>query len=305
MPENPFTHRPPRSWQKITIQVAEHNADLVASYLASLTGSGVEFSSKKEIDRKQATETISAYFADDNTLSDKKNKLKKFLVNLAGQPADIPPLMQEEHIQEEDWGTSWKKHFKPVQITEHIVVKPSWEKYEAEDRQIIIEIDPGMAFGTGLHASTSMSLEFIDYCFSKKKPESILDMGTGTGILGIAGALLGARTVLGVDNDLDAIAAAKKNIIHNKVNEIMTVSNSEPQKIAGPFELITANITHDILLEIAPVLTTLLAPGADLILAGIIQGSQEKSLINSYCNLGLTMADRRHCDEWAAFRFYL
>lgn len=305
MPENPFTHRPPRSWQKITIQVAEQNADLVANYLTALTGSGVEFSSKKEINRKQATETISAYFTDDSTLPYKKNKLENFLVNLAGQPTDIPLLLQEEHIQEEDWGTSWKKHFKPVQITEHIVVKPSWEKYTAADGQIIIEIDPGMAFGTGLHASTSMSLELIDYCFSRKKPESILDMGTGTGILGIAGALLGAGTVLGIDNDLDAIAAAKKNIIHNKVSDIMTVSNSEPQKIAGPFELITANITHDILLELAPALTSLLAPGAGLILAGIIQGTQEENIINSYCNLGLTMADRRHCDEWAAFRFYL
>ncbi len=303
MSENPFSHRAPRSWRKITIVVAAKHADITANFLAALSGSGVEFAATNNINEPRPTESISAYFVLDSTLSKKKNKLKKFLLNLYDQEADNGPQLHEEDIQEEDWCTLWKKDLKPVRITEHIVVKPSWEKYEPCDREIIIEIDPGMAFGTGLHASTRMSLEFIDECFTGKTPNYVLDVGTGTGILGIACALLGARTVLGIDNDPDAVATARENIRHNRIEGLMSADNTDLGKITGPFELISANITHDILLELAPALTALLAPGATLILAGILQGRQAASIENRYCGLGLKLKGRRNSEEWTALRF--
>jgi ribosomal protein L11 methyltransferase len=305
MPETQFTHRPPRSWQKITIEVAGEYADIAADFLAALTGSGVEFIPQDDKNSPRTTEIIAAYFAFDSTLKDKKNKLKKFLVNLDNSSPGNELHFREELIQEEDWGTSWKKNLKPVQISRRIVIKPSWEKYEADSDQIIIDIDPGMAFGTGLHASTGMSLKFIDDCFTGNKVKSVLDVGTGTGILGIACALLGAGTVLGIDNDPDAVAAAQKNIRANNVDDLMAVTNSELKKISGPFELITANITHDILLKMTPELIALLAPGGSLIMAGILQGQQAESIENSCCSLGLKVAARRCEDEWAAFHFYL
>ncbi len=305
MSENSFSHRPPRSWQKVTIKVAGEHADIAANFLAALTGSGVEFATGKNTDTTHHIETISAYFTDDVTLNDKKRKLKKFLANLSGQSSSPMPYLKEEHIQEEDWGTSWKKNLKPIQISQRIIVKPSWEKYRAVQGKIIIDIDPGMAFGTGLHASTSMSLAFIDNCFTDKTAKSVLDVGTGTGILGIACALLGARTVLGIDNDPDAIAAARKNIRQNNIADLMSADKLELNHISGPFDLITANITHDILLEMTQKLIVLLAPGASLIMAGILQGQQAASIENRCRELGLKMDSRRNCDEWAAFHFYL
>lgn len=300
-----FSHRPPRTWLKITLQVPCQVVDSASSFLANLTGIGVEHQMLPPSATKPTHEMISGYLLQDKTLLDKKNQLHHFLNHLAGQfPQDSPITTSEEFIEEEDWGKTWKAHFKPIRLSKRIVIKPSWEDYEsANTDDIVIDIDPGMAFGTGHHASTRLALELLEQCYEKNGPQTVLDVGTGTAILGLACSLLGAHSVLGIDNDQDAVAAARENIKRNKLEKIMTVQESTSAQQSGSYQLILANITHDTLVELAPDLKNLLQPSGSLILAGILRGEQADSIKKIYTRLGLSFAAERGQEEWAAFRF--
>ncbi len=302
--QNPFKHRSPRSWRKFTIQVSNKTADPVASFLSTLTGSGVENNLAENGNKQSKTETITGYLLEDHELDENKGQLHLFLDQLAGRFPDFPPvLIKEESIQEEDWSQTWKTHFKPIRLTKRIVIKPSWEKYDADDDQIVIDIDPGMAFGTGHHASTRLALELIEKSFADNISPSVLDVGTGTAILGLACGLLGAEKIFGIDNDQDAVAAAKENIKINHLQHIMSADNVDIQTISEPYQLILANITHDVLTAMAPILVKLLQNSGTLILAGILEGSQADSIEILYKKLGLTVVSIRHSEEWVAFRF--
>ncbi|MEA3548019.1 MAG: 50S ribosomal protein L11 methyltransferase [Thermodesulfobacteriota bacterium] len=302
--QNPFKHRSPRSWQKFTVQISSKTADPVASFLSTLTGSGVEYNLAESGNKHPKTETIIGYLPEDRKLDEKKGQLHLFLNHLASRFPDSPPvLINEESILEEDWSQTWKTHFKPIRLTKRIVIKPSWEDYDADDDQIVIDIDPGMAFGTGHHASTRLALELIEESFANKIPQSVLDVGTGTSILGLACGLLGAESVLGIDNDPDAVAAARENIKINHLQHIMSADNVDIQTISGLHQLILANITHDVLTKMAPILVKLLQTSGTLILAGILEGTQADSIETLYKKLGLTVALIRSQDEWVAFQF--
>ena len=302
--QNPFKHRSPRSWRKFTLQVSSKTADPVASFLSTLTGSGVEHHLAENGNKQSEAETIIGYLLEDRKLDEKKGQLHLFLDQLASRfPDSQPVLIDEESIQEEDWSQTWKTHFKPIRLTKRIVIKPSWEDYDAADDQIVIDIDPGMAFGTGHHASTRLALELIEASFTDSIPRSVLDVGTGTAILGLACGLLGTERVLGIDNDPDAVAAAKENIKINHLQHIMSADIVDIQTISGPYQLILANITHDVLTEMAPILVKLLQDSGTLILAGILEGPQAESIEILYKKIGLTVVSHRNMDEWVAFRF--
>ena len=302
--QNPFKHRSPRSWRKFTLLVSSKTADPVASFLATLTGSGVEHHLAENGNKQSEAETIIGYLLEDRKLDEKKGQLHLFLDHLASRFPDSPPvLIDDESILEEDWSQTWKTHFKPIRLTKRIVIKPSWEDYDADDDQIVIDIDPGMAFGTGHHASTRLALKLVEKNFEDNIPQSVLDVGTGTAILGLACGLLGAENVLGIDNDPDAVAAAKENIKMNHLQYIMSADNVDIQTISGPYQLILANITHDVLTKMAPTLVKLLQTSGTLILAGILEGQQADSIKSLYKNLGLTVVSICSQDEWVAFQF--
>ena len=305
MQQQPFKHRSPRSWRKFTLHVSSKMADIVASFLSTLTGCGVKFDLDEQKDKQPETEIITGYLLENRKLDEKKEQLDLFLDRLANENPDSPPVqIVEESIQEEDWSQGWKSHFKPLRLTKRIVIKPSWEDYHTADGdQIIIDIDPGMAFGTGHHASTRLALELIEETFTDNIPRSVLDVGTGTAILGLACCLFGAENVLGVDNDPDAVAAAKENITRNHLQHIMSADHVDIQTLTGSYQLILANITHDILTELAPILVKLLEKSGTLILAGILEGQQAESIVNLYKKIGLTLISIRNLDEWAALRF--
>jgi ribosomal protein L11 methyltransferase len=294
-----ITHRPKNSWLKISIETPPELTEEVAGFVASLSGSGAEI-----IPAAPAGELVVAYLADDNELAMKKARLGEYLQNLptsAGNPLPV----QTERLLEEDWGQNWKSHFKPARLTRRLAIRPSWETYEPQEGEAVIELDPGMAFGTGLHASTRLALELLDEWLPPRGqgPTRALDVGTGTGILAMAAALLGAAPVDAIDNDPDAVHAAAENVRRNDLQEIVEVSGRDLQEFAGPFELVIANIIHDTLVELAPVLRRLTAPGGSLLLAGILQGDQEESILATYKDLGLLPARILHQEEWAAFRF--
>ena len=306
MKSNPFAHRSPREWLKISVCIAQNQTDLTASFLMELTGSGIEqLSSPPEI--SPATETLIAYLEKNDHLEEKKKQFEQFLDNLSdGKTDNDLPTLSYIEIIEEDWNKKWKAFYKPLRLTNSITVKPTWEPYNAEPHEIVIEIDPGMAFGTGLHDSTQLALQLIERSFVRRistTPQKILDVGTGTGILGMACAFLGAKNVLAIDNDPDAIAAAQENVEHNNLSRAMTVESTDLYNIEGPFDLITANITQDVLTGMASQLLSLLAQQGHLVLAGILKGEQADTITRLFCGKGLILLESPCQKEWQAFLF--
>lgn len=309
MPHGAITHRTPKKWLRITVTCDPVMSDALVGRLTGFTGSGVEILPVPE-DGAGRSEQVIAYLetapraAADDVLP---RPIRLFLATLQDNfPQAAEALVRTEIIEEEDWNNNWKKHFKPFAVTPHLWIKPSWETTVKECAAAVLEMDPGLAFGTGHHHSTRLALTLIDQlCFAHKKiPARVLDVGTGTGILAMACALFGSQEVLALDNDPDAVTAARENVARNRLKQRVTVSDQPVAALAdkykGYFDLVTANITHDVLINLAPVLTRLLAPGGGMILAGILQGDQETSLLARYGRLGLTKATGEKSDEWVA-----
>ncbi len=307
MPDTPFSHRPPRAWLKIAISSPAAMTDSIAGFLAELTESGVE-TSAPAIDATEPVtqETVTGYLIDDEERVDKELAIREFLQQLSARfPGCTTPQLVTSLIEEEDWGKNWKKHFKPIQITPQITIKPSWEEYNPAADEIVIEMDPGMAFGTGHHASTRLALSFIDACYHSDDaaPESALDVGTGTGVLAMACALFGADQVLGIDNDPDAVAAAQENCQRNKLTSKLQITDQDLATISERFDLVIANITSNVLTNMAEQLCNHLAPCGKLILAGILTGEQEQGIKTTFTSLGLRHLTTNYQDEWASLHF--
>jgi ribosomal protein L11 methyltransferase len=317
MQPSPFSHRPARTWQRVVLEVDPEMTDAVTTFLTGLTGSGIELSSS-DLPTGQpglpdnAMEKITGYIiCDEKNKATELEQLRTFLGKLHTFFPDCPaPRITVDFMQEEDWGKSWKEFFTAYQITPRLVIKPSWEKPDLQHDSgqtsvTTIEMDPGLAFGTGHHASTQLALTLIDQlCQSKgTQPQKVLDVGTGSGILAMACALFGAREVLAIDNDPDAVQTARNNIAINKLESIITVSAVDVSAVQPAYDLIAANITHDTLAKLAPALVQLLATKGHLVLAGILKDPQENSIVSIYTGLGLTHLLTEAKEEWVALKF--
>ena len=164
-------------------------------------------------------------------------------------------------------------------------------------------MDPGMAFGTGHHATTSLSLDFIRELLAMNSAQHVLDVGTGTGILGMGAALFGATSVLGIDNDPEAVRVATENVALNTLDSVMDVSIEPLEQLDTFFDLIVANIIHDALITMAGPFSRLLSQGGNLVLSGILHGEQEKSIIQTYTDSDFLFTNRKEQEEWAALHF--
>lgn len=322
MPESSLQHRPANTWNKIVVEADSRMTEAVAAYLAEMSGNGIEISSAEEDLNSDKNveitfEKITAYIPVGPTESDNKviskitNELQQFLANLSLIFTDCSlPRFNTEKIIEEDWGKIWKSFFTSFQITPKLTIKPSWEETEGisseeSDTNAIITMDPGLAFGTGHHASTQLALLLLEQLFQNNNGKliNILDIGTGSGILAMGCALFGAKGVLAIDNDPDAVETAQRNIIRNRLEHIVTVSGQDVASVRSDFNLLVANITHDTLAEMAKILPGLLAPKGFLVLSGILQGEQENSIRQIYEKHGMTLIKSLDKDEWAALEF--
>jgi ribosomal protein L11 methyltransferase len=220
-------------------------------------------------------EIIKAYFPQDVRSEKKIVSIQKYLDSLQEIFPDLQkPSLKTEIISDPDWGEQWKKFFKPIRVCNNIIVKPTWERYAPSSRDIVIEIDPGMAFGTGQHASTRMCMEAIEDIIMKDrsiKAWKVLDVGCGTGILGITAAKMGAEDVICVDIDKKAVEIAGENTAINNVGNFVRISNKDATTINEPRNLIIANLTAKLLLKLRVHLTQLLLPEGYMIISGIIE----------------------------------
>lgn len=203
-----------------------------------------------------------------------------------------------ETRNEEDWANAWKAHYVPVRAGTRIVVRPPWQEYEADNDDVVVLLDPGMAFGTGTHPTTQTALRLLERLDIDKK--TVFDVGTGSGIIAIAAAKLGAEQVDGVDIDPVSIRQAIANIELNTASEQVSVwvSHMAPNEdVDKTYDIVVANIIARVLIEIADEVTTAVAPGGTLVLSGIID-SKESGVLERYQVLGFEMIDRMQIEDW-------
>lgn len=173
-------------------------------------------------------------------------------------------------IKEEDWETAWKKYYHPVRVGKHIVVCPCWEECELSENDIVVKLDPGMAFGTGTHETTRLCMQFLEQYISSDT--TMLDIGTGSGILTITALLLGTKSALGVDIDELSVKIAKENSALNGVDKkIDLVWGDLTDKVSGKYDVICANIVADVIIRLCKTVTQFMHKDTILIISGIIE----------------------------------
>ncbi len=276
-------------------------ADAAVDFLTGVLAGAVEQSVTEEDDRS----VLTVYFHEKDQEGQGRSTLKKLVASQFQELAAIfqveNPLITWQHIEDQDWSTNWKKHFTPFPITKGLVVVPTWESYTPAKDERVIVMDPGMAFGTGHHATTSMSLDLVRKVVQRSTGQvSLLDVGCGTGILGMGAALFGATQVLGIDNDPEAVRVARENIALNQDVCSMQISQIDLHELQGPFDCIVANIIHDVLLSMKNDFQRLLVKNGALIVSGILHGKQEQNILQCFAESGFFVCEREQKEEWAA-----
>jgi len=298
-----------KEWIQLSYEVPDTMVDTVAEFLIELTSTGVGIDNRTldtfSLDslEETPTKTVTAYFQSDDCLDEKIRDIKAFLIengpNFPGFIYQDPTITR---ITDQDWSTSWKEHFKPLRVGKHLVVKPTWEDFPAGPEDILLDIDPGMAFGTGTHPTTMLCLTVLEKLLSgllsEEKMLTALDVGTGSGILTIAAAKLGIAHITAVDIDPEAVKIAQENCLLNGVNDRVTVSDTPLALINGCFDIVLANILAEDLVRMAPDLVARLNPGGLLILSGILI-EKETLVIDGYANSVMTLTEVSREGEWS------
>lgn len=276
------------NWQEITIQVSPEAEEAVSGilYETGVKGVSVEDDTLLEeanrmtnewdvLDEEVAqryrrnTALIKAYYPPDCSLEDVKQRILEG-VERAKEYLDIPVFeIMSADVAEEDWENNWKQYYKPVPVGKRILIKPLWETLQKTERNVIIELDPGMAFGTGTHETTRMCLELLEKYVSPQK--KVLDVGCGSGILSIGAAKLGAAETFAVDIDANAVRIAKENAQVNHVkNEIEVVCGDLTDKVQGTYDIVVANIIADAIIKLSSSIGQFLKEDGIYITSGII-----------------------------------
>ena len=209
-------------------------------------------------------------------------------------------------VRREDWAESWKRHFKPIEIGDALLVKPSWSKKTPRKNQAVVILDPGLSFGTGQHPTTAFCLRELVRCGEIKTGRSFLDIGTGSGILAIAAAKLGYSPVCALDFDPEAVRVARANARLNGVHKIVRIVRKDATKLpihaVRQYDLICANLISTLLISERRRMVAQLNRGGTLVLAGILR-SEFSQVRKIYAELGLKPATRRIENEWCSGSF--
>ena len=298
-------------WAEIACEVPADMVDLVADFLVELTGNGVSIDNLQldtfSLDslEESPTKSVKGYLPLDDSLEELRIRVEQFLAENGPDYEGfvyLPPVVTV--VRNEDWANNWKVHFKPVRIGERLVIKPTWEEYRKLPGDLVIEIDPGMAFGTGAHPTTRMCLEAMErICFQEnggRLPDPVLDVGTGSGVLSIAAALMGASRIIAVDIDPEAVRVTQENLELNGVEKAVSVSTTDLCDLTEQYQVVVANILAEELVRLSAQLTAKVADGGWLILSGILT---EKEQFVCAGFPGLTLVEHPREAEWSCLTF--
>lgn len=276
------------------------NPDLAAEFLTAL---GYDFSSWEDWENHLAFHTL--YFAEEADAAAAKAKVETLLTEWKEFGIEIEDV-ELFSIKREDWSEVWKKYFNILHISDRLVIKPSWLEYSPKPNQKIVEIDPGMSFGTGQHATTAYCLKMIDKLIDDENIKTFLDAGCGSGILSIAAAKLGCKEIDAFDIDPDSIRIAGENIEINKItSKNVSLQVADVAKFTAPrqtYDLVAANILAHILRENRDKIVSFVKPGGKLILAGILTSDFENTA-QHFCKAGLEQIDSFTEKEWTSGLF--
>lgn len=320
-------------WHELTVFATESSQEMVTHYLTELGAAGVSVEEGWDADKPRETtygelydqplNTIrkgyaefKAYFAEGTDMADIAGRLRVLLNELPEYGYDAGEFtIGTGDVHEDDWAHAWKKYFKPIAVTERLTIKPTWEDYEPNrEGELIIELDPGMAFGTGTHPTTALCLKALDGAIGGG--EQLIDVGTGSGILAIGAIKLGADRVLAVDLDPMAVANAKaniaqnglENVIESRVSDLLGVLNEGDtdagddgmKRVKPPVDIVVANILAEIILLFIDDVRDVLKPGGIYICSGIYK-NKELAVEAALLAAGFEIVDKLRQEDWVAF----
>lgn len=280
-------------WLEVSLRADGETAEAVAEVLSRFAHRGVVIEAGPEGIGTEPV-VVRAYLPVDDRLPRTRRRLEEALWHLS----QIRPLPEPTYrrIAEADWAEAWKRHLRILHVGQRIVIRPSWLDYDPQEGEVVIVLDPGMAFGTGLHPTTQMCLMALEE--HVRPGMSLLDLGTGSGILAIAGAKLGASRVLALDTDPQAVEVARENVRRNGVMGQVIVMEGSLDQADGRFDVVAVNILAKVIVEmLAQGLAARLMPEGRLILAGLI-ADQEAEVTAALRQVGLEPIGRRQIDDW-------
>lgn len=288
-------------WLELSARVDSSKADVVAEVLGRFGYGGVAIEeeviwghSEQPFPSQERQATVKIFLPVDNSLPKKRLELAEALACSVPQ---IPIELVHCEIDEQEWETAWRKHYKTLRVGNCLIIKPAWEDYEAMAGQVVVEIDPGMAFGTGQHATTRLCLlAFETYL---RPGMTVLDLGTGSGILAIAAAKLGASPVLALDINPAVVVIARSNVEANGVAGVVTVEQGTlPLGAKGKiFDLVAVNITADVIEELFHSIAGCLEPRGILIASGFTEERLEE-VIERLDQVGIKTMEVLAEEQW-------
>lgn len=305
------------SWYEINVKTTEMSIDAVSNMFVRRGANGVQILNPNDPDLQGNASGQWDFFEPENNTLDFEGVLITAYLDV--EPEAIEGLCAEiqsevaafkefgldpglavttyKSIRPEDWENEWKKYFKPFRLGKNMVVKPTWESFEVKEDDVVIEIDPGNAFGSGTHETTSLCIELLEKYI--EKGQSVIDVGCGSGILGIAAGLLGAGSVFGVDIDHVAVKTARANVEQNHLSEITTIEQGNLiEVIKSPADIVVANIIAEIIVMLCEDVHRVMKPEGVFIASGIITTKLDWVKEN-LLNAGYTIVETVTKGDWA------
>lgn len=298
-------------WNEVKIifesEDKETAADLISNIFFDLGLQGVVVESPEinpeddwcdKVENRPKYNSVAGYLPDNDTLEENRLIIEEELIHLK-KSNKIKYKIISSQIDEEDWAESWKEFFWPIKVSNRIVVKPTWREYDKKPGEKILEIDPGMAFGTGTHPTTFLCIQMLEKYLAPG--DSMLDIGTGSGILLIAASLLGAEKLTGVDTDALAVKITEQNLLLNKIaKEKFLIKRGSIANVADDkFNIVTANILADVIIDITADVKKHIIPDGIFICSGIIEKKVD-AVVSKMKTTGFTIIDICVKDKWAA-----
>jgi len=302
-----------KEWLEVTIVTSSEAVEAVSGILYNTGVKGVSIEDPEDVEYKKKHPgdwdyfdedllqvkdgaIIKGYYKDDENFKEYYRYIEESVANLGEFGIDKGKgLVTFSKVNEEDWENNWKKYYKPTKIGNKIVVKPIWESYEAKEDEVIVELDPGMAFGTGTHETTRMCVEALEKYVTPNS--TVFDIGTGSGILAIVAAKLNAEKAIGVDLDPVAVDSAKQNVEYNKISNIEILHGNLMEVVDGKAEVVVANIIADIIMFLAGDVKKFIKPEGYFISSGIIK-DRRADVENKLVECGFKIEEVNVQGEW-------
>lgn len=300
------------NWTEITVSIPNEFTESAAAIANMTVPYGIYIEDYSDLETS-AWEIAHIDLIDEDLINkDRKNSVIHIYISECDNAAEALEFLKERltaekipfeagslGVDDTDWNENWKKYFHTIEIGEKLAVVPSWENYENRQNRTVLSIDPGAAFGTGTHATTSLCLELLqDFV---KNDTKMLDIGCGSGILALASVLLGAEKAFGVDIDAQSVKTAKENAVINKIdNKVSFEVGDLTEVVSGKYDVICANIVADVIIRLLPDAKNFMTDGGVLVVSGIID-IRKDDVLKAVEENGFRVSRERYRDNWCAF----